>query len=381
MKWSTRKLVDLCSIRTGKLNSNQAVENGEYPFFTCAPETLRINKFSFDTEAVLLAGNNAAGVYPLKYYKGKFDAYQRTYLFETLDENILNVRYLYYALIPVLGYFQSVSIGASTQYLTKPVLDNFELPLPSIRVQQKITNILSAYDDQMENNLKRIALLEESARLLYLEWFVRLRFPGHEHTRIVDGVPEGWEMTTAYEVMEVLSGGTPKTSEPEYWDGEIPFYTPKDAMRCCYILETEKTLTEKGLYKCNSRLYPKNTIFITARGTVGNLNLAQRPMAMNQSCYALRGKGEIPTFYLFCALQAAVDQFKQRAVGAVFDAIIVDTFKLIPFVWPATKYISVFEEQVQPIFRQVENLLLQNQKLKQSRDLLLPRLMSGEIEV
>jgi len=226
-----------------------------------------------------------------------------------------------------------------------------------------------------------MALLEESARLLYREWFVRLRFPGHEHTRIVDGVPEGWEKATAFDAMQVMSGGTPKTVIPDFWDGEIPFYTPKDSIKECYVLDTEKHLTELGLNNCNSKLYQKDTIFITARGTVGNLNLAQRPMAMNQSCFALIGRNAIPKKFLFCALREAIQYFQQHAVGAVFDAIIVDTFKLIPFVIPDRKLVEIFENTIEPTFRQIENLLQQNQKLSTARDLLLPRLMSGEIAV
>ena len=130
-------------------------------------------------------------------------------------------------------------------------------------------------------------MLEQSARLLYKEWFVRLRFPGHERVKIKDGVPEGWEKLSAFDAMDVQSGGTPKTGTMEYWNGKIPFFTPKDATSHVYVLKTEKTLTEKGLKSCNSKFYPKDTIFITARGTVGNVNLAQADMAMNQSCYAL----------------------------------------------------------------------------------------------
>jgi type I restriction enzyme S subunit len=106
-----------------------------------------------------------------------------------------------------------------------------------------------------------MGLLEEAARQLYREWFVRLRFPGHEHTRISDGVPHGWEKTTAISAMEVLSGGTPKTSVPDYWDGDIPFYTPKDATDACFVLDTERSITELGLKNCNSRRYAPDTVF------------------------------------------------------------------------------------------------------------------------
>jgi type I restriction enzyme S subunit len=181
--------------------------------------------------------------------------------------------------------------------------------------------------------------------------------------------------------MSILSGGTPKTSVPDYWDGDIPFYTPKDASDHCYVQETERSLTALGLKSCNSGLYPKNTLFISARGTVGKLSLAHRPMAMSQSCYALVGRGHISQWFLYWALQESIEHLRQHASGAVFDAIVVDTFRLIPFLGPDSRNVHLFDEAVRPSFTQVANLLAQNQKLRAARDLLLPRLMSGEITV
>jgi type I restriction enzyme S subunit len=181
--------------------------------------------------------------------------------------------------------------------------------------------------------------------------------------------------------MEVLSGGTPKTDIADYWDGDIPFFTPKDTTNHAYVLDTEKHLTDVGLSRCNSRLYPKDTLFITARGTVGKLNLAQVPMAMNQSCYALIARPPLTQHYLYCALGSAIAQFKSRAVGAVFDAIVIDTFKTIPFLVPDEPIVRNFSDNVSKIFRQTEVLSMQIVKLQQARDLLLPRLMSGDITV
>jgi type I restriction enzyme S subunit len=216
---------------------------------------------------------------------------------------------------------------------------------------------------------------------VYQEWFVRLRFPGYEHTCIVDGVPEGWEKKTALDAIQVLSGGTPKTTNPDYWDGEIPFYTPKDAEDGIWVTECERTVTELGLKNCNSKLYPKKTVFISARGTVGKLNMAQRPMVMSQSCYALVGKDHLTQTFVYSAMQVAVESLRQQAVGAVFDAIIVDTFNRITLLVPDNKIVRLFDETIRPMFEQVENLTIQNQKLRTARDLLLPKLMSGEIAV
>ncbi|HFD32410.1 MAG TPA: restriction endonuclease subunit S [Gammaproteobacteria bacterium] len=253
--------------------------------------------------------------------------------------------------------------------------------LPPMEEQMKRAQIISKYDDLIENNKRRIELLEESARQLYKEWFVRFRFPGHEHVKIIDGVPDGWKKTTADQAIEILSGGTPKTKVPDYWNGDISFYTPKDSTNTVYVSDTEKTITSLGLEKCASKLYPKDTLFITARGTVGKLNLAQKPMAMNQSCYALVGKEPVNQIYLFFAMQAGIQQVKSRAVGAVFDAIIKDTFKVIPFVVPPERLIDEFTDYAEPILKQIDCLLSSTEKLTQARDILLPKLMSGEIAV
>jgi type I restriction enzyme S subunit len=260
-------------------------------------------------------------------------------------------------------------------------LKQMSISLPAIPLQKRIADVLSAYDYLIDNNRRRMALLEDAAQQLYREWFLRLRFPGHEHARIISGVPDGWRKATAHTAMEVLSGGTPKTTNPDYWNGGIPFYTPKDAVDSSYVMDTERSVTEVGLKNCNSRLYAPNTVFISARGTVGKLNLASQPMAMSQSCYALVGKGYVSQFFLFCALKEAIEHFKQHAVGAVFDAIVVDTFKLIPFMVPDERKVRLFEEAVAPVFRQIANVMKQNQRLRAARDLLLPRLMNGEIAV
>ncbi|EGR4402266.1 restriction endonuclease subunit S [Vibrio cholerae] len=289
------------------------------------------------------------------------------------------IKYLFDAVLKL--QYRQVSQGAAQDNLSQGKLLALKFSVPDdVNEQIRIADFIATYDDLIENNRRRIQLLEESARLLYQEWFVRLRFPGHEQAKIIDGVPEGWERTTADKVMNILSGGTPKTKMPEFWNGGIPFFTPKDA-KGLFTHDTEKTITGLGLSKCNSHLYPKYTVFITARGTVGKLSFAQRPMAMNQSCYALIAKDGISQEFLYSSLKASIDQFKARASGAVFDAIVVDTFKDIPFLIPGPALRDEFTKQVKLLFNQVDNLSIQNIKLAQARDLLLPKLMSGELAV
>ncbi|MCB2199025.1 restriction endonuclease subunit S [bacterium] len=302
--------------------------------------------------------------------------------FHSHNKDILDDEYLYAFLrsTDFKNQIHQFVIGGAQPNFGPSHIKKMTIPMPSIDLQRRIGRTIANYDRLIANNKRRIQLLEESARLLYKEWFVHLRFPGHEHTPIQDGIPEGWEKKSAIEVMDVLSGGTPKTSNPSYWNGEIPFYTPKDSTDFAYAQDTEKTITDAGLKNCNSKLYPKDTVFITARGTVGKVNLAQRPMAMNQSCYALVAHPPLSQQILYFAMVDGVEQLRSRAVGAVFDAIIRDTFKMIPFVVPDTRLISAFTEHVSPILAQIDTLSTQIRNLRDARDLLLPKLMNGEIQ-
>lgn len=275
----------------------------------------------------------------------------------------------------------SVAQGVAQQNINITNVKKITIPIPPIKEQDAIAKVISSYENLINTNQRRIALLEEAARLIYREWFVNLRFPGHESTHISTGIPEGWKSGSAHEFINILSGGTPKTSINNYWDGDIPFFTPKDSPNCFYTTDTEKSLTSEGLNNCNSRLFPKETIFITARGTVGKTALSGRPMAMNQSCYALTPKEGIGNLFLFMAIRENISRLQKAANGGVFNAIVVDTFKHIPFLAPKPELTLAFDDKVRPLFEQVLTLIQQNRILAQARDLLLPKLMSGQIDV
>ena len=314
----------------------------------------------------------------------KSDVYlhnQRLGLVDEVDGNLLDRKFLYHLFNtrPVRQQIYGSATGTKVRHTAPVRIYRVKVKIPPISQQKRIAEIIDGYDDLMENNQRRIQLLEESAQLLYKEWFVHLRFPGHEHVKVTNGVPKGWEQMRASDCMEILSGGTPKTTVEAYWGGDIPFFTPKDSVDSCYAGNTAKKLTETGLASCNSRLYPKDTVFVTARGTVGKVNLAQVPMAMNQSCYALVAKPPVDQYFLYFSLVYGVDQLRSRAVGAVFDAIVRDTFKQIPFVVPDDKILKAFLEHLSPIIQQIDALSTQSRSLAKARDLLLPKLMSGEL--
>jgi type I restriction enzyme S subunit len=303
------------------------------------------------------------------------------------DPERLDGRFLLYAFQgdDLQSQIRALGSGSTVEHMRVPDAKALMVQLPPLPVQDKVAGILSAYDDLIENSTRRIQVLEEMAQAIYREWFVNFRFPGHEQVEMVESemgpTPSGWDAVRFTRLAEVLSGGTPKTTVSEYWNGAIPFFTPKDAPSSFYVTGTEKTITEAGLAKCASRLYPKDTVFITARGTVGKVAMPAEPMATNQSCYALQGRDGVDQLFVFFAIRESVNALQQRAHGAVFDTIIMDTFDRLSIVRPPTDIINRFVCLARPIVANSLNLTRRNAVLRQTRDLLLPKLISGELDV
>jgi len=254
------------------------------------------NKVSQSDDAVITTKGTFGRVAYVRSDTPKFVYSPQLCYWRVKNPSVIHPKFIYYWLQGPEFIAQAFQVKSSTDmadYTNLTDQRRMSITATDVFTQKKIAAILSAYDDQIENNKRRIALLEKMAEEIYCEWFVRFRFPGHDQVKMVKGVPEGWEQKPSIEIFEVLSGGTPKTDVSRFWGGELPFFTPKDAGTNIYVLDTEKTITEKGLESCNSRLYKKDTIFITARGTVGKIVLAHRDMSMNQSCYALLPKTEI----------------------------------------------------------------------------------------
>ncbi|WP_261134788.1 restriction endonuclease subunit S [Bacillus sp. Marseille-Q3570] len=270
-------------------------------------------------------------------------------------------------------------------------LKKIEVPLPPLEVQVGIVNILKKLEEKINNNNLIIPNLEKLVQILFKRWFIEYEFPnqngepynssgGNLRNSELGLIPATWEVVPVSNIASILSGGTPKTRISEYWDGNIPFYTPKDSSSNYYVNVTEKMITESGLNKCNSKLYHKNTIFITARGTVGKLNLAASDMAMNQSCYALI-HNEKYQYYLFLVMKNLVRQIVHSSNGAVFNAITKRDFNTFKIADAPKKVIEKFEKIVKPIFEEIATLQLENNKLINLRDTLLPQLFSGEVTI
>lgn len=298
-------------------------------------------------------------------------------------KNIVDNVFLFYLLKQNVATLISNAHGSVFDTITRSTFDGLTFSLPSLALQKKIANILSSLDDKIELNNKINANLEKQAQAIFKSWFVDFKpFQDGEFVESEMGmIPKGWRVGRFTEIVDVLGGGTPNTQNDNYWNGSIPFFTPKDTNNSCFVLSTEKYLTNEGLNNCNSKLYSKFTVFITARGTVGKIAIAGKNMAMNQSCYALVGKKGYGQLYLYYFAIEAVKSLKNKATGAVFNALVTRDFDSEYVIIPPVDIAKKFEITLLPSFNMILTNAKQNLILMDLRDTLLPKLMSGEIEV
>jgi type I restriction enzyme S subunit len=381
-EWNKLKFKELVSLKTGKLDSNAANTQGKYPFFTCSQETYYIDYYAFDTTAILLGGNNAAGIFPLKFYSGKFNCYQRTYVIEPINEKC-SLKFLYYSLHLKLDFLKGLSIGATTKFLTKRVLDDLEIHLPDFEIQQKIAAILSAYDDLIENNLKQIKLLEEMAQITYEEWFVRFKFPNHENTPVdeVMGLPLGWREEKVTEIGFVNINSITVKTAPE----KIKYIDISSAGTGFYS-EPETLNFAEAPSRARRKVNFGDTIFSTVRPNqkTYSLILEDDPILVASTGFAVvtpKIADTFPFVYLSATSQNFVDRAVSVAGGAAYPAINQTDFEKIKIVIPNVELIKQFSEKTINNFLVKSELTKQNQLLKEARDILLPRLMTGKIAV
>ena len=260
------------------------------------------------------------------------------------------------------GLLKAKETGTTVTGIKQAEFRKIVIKVPDFQTQKKIAAILSALDEKIAINRAINDNLQQQAAALFSSLYDR----SSTEVRFTD-------------LIQILGGGTPKTGENTYWNGNIAFFTPKD-VGIPYTLITEKTISKEGLSHCNSRLYPVNTVFVTARGTVGKVGMSGVPMAMNQSCYALVGKETHQLLVYFYTLKA-VDRLKHKASGAVFDAITTRDFESEQIMKLSDDDAKAFLRVAAPMFQEVLNNNIENLRLSTLRDSLLPKLMSGEIDV
>src|SRR5260221_982946 len=272
--------------------------------------------------------------------------------------------------------------------LNRNALHLLSVSIPPPPTQRKIAAILSAYDDLIENNTRRIAILEEMAQSLYREWFVHFRFPGHEKKRLVESalglIPEGWEVKAIGEVVETLGGGTPSTSNFEYWrDGGVVWYSPSDLTSAgtMFITDSAKKITALGLQKSSARMFPAYSVMMTSRATIGVVAINTKSACTNQGFITCVPNETLSAYQIYFWLAENKEKIISLASGATFKEINRATFRKLSIAVPGATTSRRFNEMLVPICKQIENLIVRNANLRKTRDLLLPKLISGEVDV
>lgn len=294
--------------------------------------------------------------------------------------------YLFYIMKSYNFYMQadSVAIGAAQRTISLTALRNMTVELPSMDVQKKIATILSRYDSLIDNYQKQIKLLEEAAQRLYKEWFINLRFPGHENTKIVDGVPEGWEKKKISDVCDTIGGGTPSTKVASYYEGgTIKWVTPTDITRnkSLCLLDTDKKITEEGLKHSSAKMLPAGTILMTSRASVGYFGIADFEVCTNQGFISCIPSSKYYQMYLLRNLMNRIEEIRIKAGGSTYLEISKSVFRNLDIICPSDKILQKFQARANAYYMQEKNLSTQLRLLAESRDRLLPKLLSGEIEV
>ena len=208
-------------------------------------------------------------------------------------------------------------------------------------------------------------------------------FPDSFEESPLGHIPKGWEVCPLSEKIQLLSGGTPKTSEATYWDGDIPWYSVRDAPSetDVWVIYTDKHVTKIGIANSAAQVFPEMTTIISARGTVGKLALTAVPMSMNQSCYGVHGITGYGDYFTYYSLREVTTQLQQRTHGTVFDTITTETFKTLDCIFPTPQITVAFDKLVEPLLGQIRANLHQSRTLATLRDTLLPKLLSGELSV
>lgn len=307
-------------------------------------------------------------------------------------ENVSNKDYIYYLATSdeiVKPAIKSMVGASGRQRVNESVVRDIKIKFPPLPTQEKIANVLSAYDDLIENNDKRIKVLEAMAQKLYTEWFVNFKFPGHESVKMVDSghpdfgmMPEGWEVRSLSEIGKVITGKTPSTTNKKFFNGEILFIKTPDIHGNIFIINSDQTLSDLGADSQKSKTLPEKTIFVSCIGTLGSVGITSKLSQTNQQINAVLLNNVEDYIFLYFFLGSSKKQLiNLGSNGATMGNVNKDKFEKIELLVPERTVLNIYNKNVSPHFEQILNLQKQNQNLKKSRDFLIPQLVGGRVEV
>ncbi len=402
MSWTKKRLDDVADFCLGKMLDEKKNKGESLPYL--ANVNVRWGAFDLDNLRQMRFEPNEMDCFGLKYgdivmceggEPGRCAIWKeympgmmiQKALHRIRPHDCLDNRFLFYSFLHKgkIGGFAPLFTGSTIKHLPRQNLAKVEIDFPPLPIQQRIASILSAYDDLIENNRRRIQLLEQAARLLYKEWFVHLRFPGHEHVKIRNGVPEGWEKKPFPDVVEFKEG--PGLRNYQYRDQGIPFLNIRTFNDDEIDLSKTKCIDETEVAsKYQHFLLGEDDHVVSSSGTLGRLVTIRKchlPVMLNTSLIRMRPKGVMRKWFLKAYLKYGdfIDQATAMATGAAQLNYGPAHLKDMSVLIPDTQLIELYEEHASANYTQIKSLLDSNLQLAKARDLLLPRLMNGEVSV
>ena len=418
-EWETKRIGDLGRVVTGKTPSTAVAENfgGTYPFITIPDmdgrreismsartlseqgaqslRTCRLPAGAVMMSCIATIGNCGITTRP---------SFTNQQINSLICGDDADPKFVYYCFTQ-LGHALEAAGGGGSVYtnVSKSRFEEIEVPLPPLAEQKAIAAVLGALDDKIELNRRMNATLEAMARALFQSWFVdfdpvRAKLDGRPPAALDPAtaalfpasfqesprghIPKGWETGSILRQADLLSGGTPKTDVPAYWNGDVPWASAKDVSQCgeAFLVSTERTITKQGVEESSTKIIPANATVVVARGaTTGRLTMFGHAMAMNQTCYGLRSKVGAH-FALYCNARHFIERLVQSGHGSIFDTITTSTFEATDVLLAPKEVLLAFDKQVTPLFQQVHANLHQSRTLATLRDTLLPKLLSGELK-
>lgn len=385
MKWEKKHIIDFGKVVTGKTppTSERKYFDGPYMFVT--PTDLNFNHYRIYVTKTTITEEGR------KKHRNQFlppNSVLYTCIGNTIGKIAINpmwcltnqqinsiipsedsdYRFIYYYLLHITSQIRAMSGGVATPIVNKTTFEGVVIIKPPLPIQRRIADILSAYDDLIENNLRRIKLLEDAARC--------------EYRVLMEGSKRG---STMDEICTISGGGTPSTKDISYWEGgEVPWFTPTDLTRKNSFVQIDsgKKITEKGLRGSSAKLLPPYTIMMTSRATIGYLSLSSKAACTNQGFINIIPRNEVMRYLLMLNLLSRKDELISNANGSTFLEVPKSNFKRMLINVPTDiNALASFHSSVHTKCLLIESLALQNDQLRQARDILLPKLMSGEIEV
>ncbi len=340
------------------------------------PDTKKVNEDEFIkygkplSEVTILLGINGT-IGNVAFYNGEKCVLGKSACYINVNDKV-DKHYLYYNFLnrDFQIFLEGIATGTTIPNVPLKGLREYSFKLPSFPEQTAIAEILSSLDDKIELLHRQNKTLEQLAETLFRQWFV-------------EEADESWEEKSLFDAIELVGGGTPKTSVSEYWDGNIKWLAGGDiaSSHKSYVTSSEKTISEEGLNNSSAKLLPQFSTVITARGTVGKYCLLAEPMTFSQSNYGIRPKYKNCYFFTYLLVAHSVEELQSAAYGSVFDTITTNTFKEHKIRLPGGNVILEFEESIKSYFNKMLSNTNQIHTLIKLRDILLPKLMSGEVVI